>query len=159
MSSSFLTIWWPFFLHFGNFHCFDCLVDHQKLNIIQKRVFHFLTIWQPFFFWLKIWALLLLGSLECNPKMSISFLDNLAAIFWHFGNFCHLHCSTDHQKLNVIQNKHFFYGAGEGWQMGFESINQPSPSSEIEHNPKMSFSFFRAGEGWQTGFKSIDQPS
>ena len=35
--------------------------------------------------------------------------------------------------------------------MGFESINQPSRSSEVERNPKMSISFFWAGEG----FKSI----
>ena len=41
-----------------------------------------------------------------------------------------------------------FFLAGEGWQMGFESINQPSRSSEVEHNPKSSISFFwleRAG--------------
>ena len=29
--------------------------------------------------------------------------------------------------------------------MGFESIDQPSQSSEVEHNPKMSISFF----GWR----------
>ena len=32
--------------------------------------------------------------------------------------------------------------AGEGWHMGFESINQPSPSTEVECNPKISISFF-----------------
>ena len=47
--------------------------------------------------------------------------------------------------------------AGEGWQMGFESIDQPGLSSEVERNPKMSTSFFLAGEGWQVGFKSIDK--
>ena len=26
--------------------------------------------------------------------------------------------------------------------MGFKSIDQPSPSSEVERNPKMSISFF-----------------
>ena len=26
--------------------------------------------------------------------------------------------------------------------MGFESINQPSPSPEVERNPKMSISYF-----------------
>ena len=46
----------------------------------------------------------------------------------------------------------------EGWQMGFESIDQPGRSSEVEHNPKMSILFLLAGEGWQTGFESIDQP-
>ena len=35
--------------------------------------------------------------------------------------------------------------AGEGWWMGFESINQPGRSSEVEHNPKMSISFL----GWR----------
>ena len=40
--------------------------------------------------------------------------------------------------------------------MGFESINQPSQSSEVESNPKMSISFFFwAGEGWQMGFESV----
>ena len=43
--------------------------------------------------------------------------------------------------------------------MGFESIDQPGRSSEVEYNPKMSISFFLAGEGWQMGFESIDQPS
>ena len=34
--------------------------------------------------------------------------------------------------------------------MGFESINQPSQSSEVERNPKMSISFFwlERGGGW-----------
>ena len=43
----------------------------------------------------------------------------------------------------------FFLG-GEGWQMGFESINQPSRSSEVERNPKMSISYFwlERGGGW-----------
>ena len=39
--------------------------------------------------------------------------------------------------------------------MGFESINQPGQSSEVERNPKMSISFFLDGEGWQMGFESI----
>ena len=34
--------------------------------------------------------------------------------------------------------------------MGFESINQPSQSSEVERNPKLSISFFwlERGGGW-----------
>ena len=34
--------------------------------------------------------------------------------------------------------------------MGFESIDQPSCSSEVEHNPKMSILFFwlERGDGW-----------
>ena len=42
--------------------------------------------------------------------------------------------------------------------MGFESINQPSQSSEVERNPKTSISFLLAGEGWWMGFESINQP-
>ena len=38
--------------------------------------------------------------------------------------------------------------------MGFESIDQPSQSPEVECNPKMSFNFL-AGEGWWMGFESI----
>ena len=48
--------------------------------------------------------------------------------------------------------------AGEGWQMGLQSIGQPSRSSEVECNPKMSILGFLAGERWQMGFQSIDQP-
>ena len=52
---------------------------------------------------------------------------------------------TNHQKLNVIQKRAFYFLAGEGWQMGFESIDQSGRSSEVECNPKMSFFFF----GWR----------
>ena len=40
--------------------------------------------------------------------------------------------------------------AGEGWQMGFKSIDQPGRSSEVERNPKMSILFFwlERGGGW-----------
>ena len=43
--------------------------------------------------------------------------------------------------------------------MGLESIDQPSRSSEVERNPKMSISFFLTGKRWGMGFESIDQPS
>ena len=43
--------------------------------------------------------------------------------------------------------------------MGFESIDQPGRSSEVERNTTMSISFFLAGERWWMGFKSINQPS
>ena len=39
--------------------------------------------------------------------------------------------------------------------MGFESINQPGQSSEVECNPKMSISFFGLERGGGWGFKSI----
>ena len=41
--------------------------------------------------------------------------------------------------------------AGEGWQMGFESIDQPGQSSEVERNPKMSISFFWLQRGHTQG--------
>ena len=41
--------------------------------------------------------------------------------------------------------------AGEGWRTGFESINQPSQSSEVERNPKMSISFFWLERGGGRG--------
>ena len=43
--------------------------------------------------------------------------------------------------------------------MGFESINQPGQSSEVECNLKNEHFIFLAGEGWQMGFESIDQPA
>ena len=52
---------------------------------------------------------------------------------------------ADHQNLNLTQNENFIFLAGERWQMGFESINQPGRSSEVERNPKMSILFF----GWR----------
>ena len=33
----------------GNFHHLDHSANHQKVNIIQKQVFHFMMIWQPFY--------------------------------------------------------------------------------------------------------------
>ena len=43
--------------------------------------------------------------------------------------------------------------------MGFESIDQPGQSSEVEHNAQMSILFFFAGEGLRIGSESIDQPN
>ena len=65
---------------------------------------------------------------------------------------------ADHQKLNVIQKRAFYFFGWRGWWMGFESIDQPSRSSEVERNPKMSIAIFLAGEGWRMGFESINQP-
>ena len=87
------------------------------------------------------------SEVERNPKMSISF-------FWlERGGEWGLSPSTspaDHQKLNVIQKWAFYFLAGEGWQMGFKSIDQPGWSSEVECNPKMSILFFwlERGGGW-----------
>ena len=82
------------------------------------------------------------SEVKCNPKMSILF-------FWlEMGGRWGSSSPTspgNHQKLNVIQKWAFYFLAGEGWQMGFESIDQPGWSSEVECNPKMSILFF----GWR----------
>ena len=95
------------------------------------------------------------SEVECNPKMSIS-------CFWlERGGKWGLSPSTslaDHQKWTQSKKKYFILLAGEGWQMGFESIDQPGWSSEVEHNQNMSISFYSAGEGWWMGLESIDQP-
>ena len=63
------------------------------------------------------------SEVECNPKMSFS-------LFWlERGGRWGLSPSTspaNHQKFNIIQKQalHIFL-AGERWQMGFESIDQP----------------------------------
>ena len=50
------------------------------------------------------------------------------------------------------KNEHFTFLAGDGWRMGLESIDQPSRSSEVEHNPKMNISLFwlERGGGWDS---------
>ena len=120
---------------------------NTKMNVIQKWAFHF-------FGWRGVvdgvWVHDQPGQsseVEHNTKMSISFL------WLERGGGWGLSPSTspaDHQKLNIIQKEHFIFLAGEGWQMGFKSIDQPSWSSEVEHNPKMSISFFwlERGGGW-----------
>ena len=47
---------------------------------------------------------------------------------------------------------------GDGWQMGFESINQASELSEIEHNPKISISFFWLERGGRWGLSPLTSP-
>ena len=78
-------------------------------------------------------------EVECNPKVSILF-------FWlERGGGRGSSPSTspaNHQKLNISKNEHFIFLTGEGWWIGFESIDQCGQSSEVECNPKMSISFF-----------------
>ena len=96
------------------------------------------------------------SEVECNPKMSILF-------FWlERGGRRGSSPSTspaDHQKLNIIQNEHFIFLAGEGWQMGFESIDQPARSSEVERNPKMSILFFWLERGGRWGSSPSTSPA
>ena len=42
--------------------------------------------------------------------------------------------------------------------MGFESINQPSQSSEVEHNPKMNILFFWLERGGGRGSSPLTSP-
>ena len=96
------------------------------------------------------------SEIECNPKVSILF-------FWlerggRRGS-SPLTSLADHQKLNVIQKWAFHFLARRGWWTGFESIDQPGRSSEVECNPKGSISFYWLERGGRMGFESIDQPS
>ena len=59
--------------------------------------------------------------------------------------------SGQHQMLNVIQKRAFHFLFGEGWRMGFKSIDQPSRSSEVNIIQKEHFMVL-AGEGWQREF-------
>ena len=96
------------------------------------------------------------SEVECNPKTSILY-------FWlERGGRWGSSPSTspaDHQKLNIIQKQAFYFLAGEGWEMGFESIDQPSRSSEVEHNPKMSILFFWLERGGRWGSSPSTSPA
>ena len=96
------------------------------------------------------------SEVEHNPKMSILF-------FWlERGGRQGSSPSTslaDHQKLNVIQKWAFYFLAGEGWRTGFESINQPGRSSEVERNPKMSILFFWLERGGRWGLSPSTSPA
>ena len=87
--------------------------------------------------------------------MSISFFDDLGGPFSTFqSTFAAWITWTIIRRLTLSKNEHFIFLAGEGWQIGFESINQPGQSSEVEHNPKTSILLF-----WlERGGRSIDQP-
>ena len=120
----------------------------------QKEAFHFIG-WRGVVdgVWVH-WPAWPIIQSECNPKMSISFF--CISFFWlerggRWGS-SPLTSLADHQKLNVIQKWGFHFLTEEGWRMGFESINQPGQSSEVECNPKMSISFFwleRVADGVQ----------
>ena len=67
---------------------------------------------------------------------------------------------ANHQKLNVIQKQAFyFFFTGEGWWMGFESIDLPGWSSEVKCNPKMSILFFWLERGGRWGSSSTTSPA
>ena len=88
------------------------------------------------------------SEVEHNQKMSISFYWLERGGEWGSSPST---SPVDHQKLNVIQKQAFCFLAAEGWQMGFESIDQPGWSSEVERNPKMSILFFWLERGDRQG--------
>ena len=123
------------------------LADHQKLNIIQKWAFHFFG-WRGVADGFRVhWPAWPIIEVEHVPKMSISFFWLKRGGRWNSSPLTSL---TDHQKLNVIQKWAFHFLAKEGSWSGFESIDQPGWSPEIESNPKISISFFwlEMGGGW-----------
>ena len=114
--------------------------DHQKLNVIQKWAFYFVG-WRGVAN--GVWVHRPAQEVESHPKMSILFFWLERSGRWGSSPST---SPANHQKLNVIQNEHFIFLAEEGWQMGFESLDQPSWSSEVESHPKMSILFF----SWRT---------
>ena len=108
------------------------------------------------FFWLERggrWGSSPLTSPAKHQKLNVIQKQALYFFGWRGVADVGLSPSTspaDHQKVNIIQNEHFIFLVGEGWQTGFESINQPGQSSEVECNPKMSILFFwlERGDRW-----------
>ena len=127
--------------------------DHQKLNVIQKWAFYFVG-------WIGVANGVRVHrpaqEVESHPKMSILFFWLERGARWGWSP---LTSPADHQKLNVIQNEHFIFLAGEGWQMGFESIDQPGWSSEVECNPEMSILFFWLERGGWWGLSPSTSPA
>ena len=58
-----------------------------------------------------------------------------------------------------MQKWAFHFMPGERWQMCFESIDQPSQSSEVERNPKMSISLFWLERGGRWGSSPLTSPA
>ena len=120
--------------------------NHQKLNVIKNE--HFI-----FFGWRGVadgvwvhWPARLIIRSECNPKMSFSFFWLERGDGWGLSPLTSL---ADHQKLNIIQKQAFHFLAGEGWQMGFESTNQPGWLSEVNVTINEHFIFWlKRGDGW-----------
>ena len=118
------------------------LANHQKLNIIKIWAFHFLAgdrWWMGFKSINKPgWS----SEVERHVKMSISFYWLERGGRWGLSSSISL---TNHQKMNITQKWAFPILAGEGWQMGFESIDQPGWSSEVNVIQKEAFHFI----GWR----------
>ena len=95
------------------------------LEVCQRSSGSLLTV-----FWWSSGSLLV-----DHQKMNISFFNDLGGIF------C---ISVTIHRLDHLANHH------KRCQVGFKSIDQPSQSSEVEHNPKMGISFLwlERGGGW-----------
>ena len=113
-------------------------------------------------FWLKRggrWGLSPLISLADHQKLNV--IDNWA--FHFFGRRGVLDGVQVHQspKLIIRSERYLktsisFFLAGEGWWMGFESIDQSGQHQKLNVIQKWAFHFL-AGEGWWMGIESIDQ--
>ena len=123
--------------------------DHQKLNVIQKWAFYFLAGegWQMGFE--SIDQLNQSSEVELNPKISILFFGCRGVV-----DRVQVHWPAQPiiRSWTWSKNKHLiFFFTGEGWQMGFESINQSGWLSEVECNPKLSILFFWLERGGWRG--------
>ena len=96
------------------------------------------------------------SEVEHNPKMSISFFWLERGAGWGLRP---LISQANYQKLNIIQKWAFHFLAGERWQLGFESINKPGRSSEVEHNPKARILFFWLEKGGGRGLRPSTSPA
>ena len=126
------------------------------------------------------------SEVERNPKMSILFCWLERRGKWGSSPST---SPADHQKLNVIQKWAFyffgwrgvvdgvrvhrpaqeveshpkmsilFFLAGEGWQMGFKSIDQPGQISKVECNPKRNIFFFWLERGGRWGSSPSTSPA
>ena len=54
-------------------------------------------------------ALLITNKITPAKPTTISFVDDLGAFFGISIDIHRSDCSVDHQKLNVLQNKHFIF--------------------------------------------------
>ena len=124
------------------------LADHQMWTQIQKKHFIFLAgeRWQIGFESIDQpgWS----SEVERNRKISISFYWQERIDRWGSSSSTN---PVDYQKWTQSKNEHFIFLAGEGWQMVFESIEQPGWSSEVDRNPKMSISFYWLERGGRWG--------
>ena len=129
------------------------------------------------------------SEVECNPKMSILFfwlemggrwgsspstspanhqmLNIIQKQAFYFFDWRGVADGFwNHQPVRPIirswtwsKSKHFIVVAGEGWRTGFEFIDQPNRSSEVECNPKMSILFFWLERGGIWGSSSSTSPA